>query len=123
MTKHTVVIGDASRMSELKNESINLSVTSPPYWNLKDYGTSNQIGQSDGSYKEYLNRLFMVFRECVRVLKPDGKLVINIMPIFLSGKLSPKLTSLFLPTFLALTLRHSTTLKDWPMKSGGLPQR
>ena len=86
MTKHTIIIGDARRMPELKDESISLVVTSPPYWNLKDYGTKNQIGKSDISYDEYLSNLFDVFRECVRVLIPDGKLVINIMPIFLSGK-------------------------------------
>lgn len=89
MTRHTIVIGDSSRMPELNDESIHLMVTSPPYWNLKDYGAVNQIGKSDSSYNSYLNKLFNVFRECVRVLVPDGKLVINIMPIFLSGKQSP----------------------------------
>jgi DNA modification methylase len=89
MTKHVVVIGDSSKMPELENQSIHLVVTSPPYWNLKDYGTSNQIGQSNSSYSSYLENLFRVFKECVRVLIPDGKLVINIMPIFLTGKQSP----------------------------------
>ncbi len=89
MTKHTIILGDSSKMLELKDESIHLIVTSPPYWNLKDYGTTNQIGKSDSSYDSYLNKLFAVFKECVRVLVPDGKLVINIMPIFLSGKQSP----------------------------------
>ena len=76
-------------MLELKDRSIHLVVTSPPYWNLKDYGTAKQIGKSSHSYTSYLNSLFGVFVECVRVLKPDGKLVINIMPIFLSGNESP----------------------------------
>jgi site-specific DNA-methyltransferase (adenine-specific) len=76
-------------MVEVENESIHLIVTSPPYWNLKDYGSANQIGKSDNSYNGYLNKLFEVFRECVRVLTPDGKLVINIMPIFLRGNESP----------------------------------
>lgn len=89
MTKHTIVIGDVARMPELEDESVHLVVTSPPYWNLKDYGTIEQIGKSNSSYTSYLNTLFKVFRECVRVLVPDGKLVINIMPIFLSGKQSP----------------------------------
>jgi len=89
MTRHIIVIGDSSRMPELEDKSVHLIVTSPPYWNLKDYGTANQIGQSDTSYMSYLNNLCKVFKECVRVLIPDGKLVINIMPIFLSGKNSP----------------------------------
>jgi modification methylase len=89
MSRHTIIIGDSSKMLELKEESVHLVVTSPPYWNLKDYGTSNQIGKSNSSYRSYLGSLFKVFKECVRVLTPDGKLVINIMPIFLSGKASP----------------------------------
>lgn len=89
MTKHVIIIGDAGRMSELQDESVHLVVTSPPYWNLKDYGVTDQIGKSDTSYTSYLNNLFRVFKECVRVLTPDGKLVINIMPIFLSGNRSP----------------------------------
>jgi modification methylase len=89
MTRHTIVIGDSSIMPELKDESIQLMVTSPPYWNLKNYGTNDQIGMSDSSYHSYINKLCIVFKECVRVLGPDGKLVINIMPIFLSGKQSP----------------------------------
>ncbi len=89
MTKHTIIIGDSSKMQELKDETIHLIVTSPPYWNLKDYGTTNQIGKSDLSYDSYFDKLCAVFRECVRALVPNGKLVINIMPIFLSGKQSP----------------------------------
>lgn len=89
MTTHTIIIGDAGRMPELKDESIHLVVTSPPYWNLKDYGTARQIGKSSHSYTSYLHSLFRVFLECTRVLIPDGKLVINIMPIFLSGNESP----------------------------------
>lgn len=89
MTKHTVIIGDAGKMPELSDESVHLIVTSPPYWNLKDYGVTKQIGKSDSSYSVYLNNLFRVFKECVRVLMPDGKIVINIMPIFLSGSKSP----------------------------------
>jgi len=72
-------------MSELDDESVNLVVTSPPYWNLKDYDTKNQIGISNESYDDYLNDLYEVFQECIRVLVPDGKICINIMPIFLSG--------------------------------------
>ena len=89
MTKHVVIIGDAGKMPELEDKSVHLVVTSPPYWNLKDYGTTDQIGKSNTSYSSYLDNLFRVFRECVRVLIPDGKLVINIMPIFLSGNKSP----------------------------------
>lgn len=85
-TFHKVVIGDSRRMTEVEDESVHLCVTSPPYWKLKDYGSEEQIGQADSSYESYFANITEVFRECVRVLAPDGKIAINIMPIFLSGK-------------------------------------
>ena len=41
---HKVVIGDSRNMAELKNNSVHLVITSPPYWQLKDYGSLDQIG-------------------------------------------------------------------------------
>lgn len=76
-------------MKELSDESVNLIITSPPYFDLKDYNKGkikkSQIG-STKSYDDYIDRLNKVWAECIRVLTPDGKLCINIMPIFLSGK-------------------------------------
>ncbi len=43
-TNHKVVIGDSRNMAELKNNSVHLVITSPPYWQLKDYGSLDQIG-------------------------------------------------------------------------------
>jgi len=75
-------------MREVKSESVSLVITSPPYFDLKDYNGKRkhkkQIGSSL-SYDDYLNSLNKVWKECIRVLIPDGKLCINIMPIFLSG--------------------------------------
>lgn len=85
MTNHLVVIGDSRRMDLVPNESVHLVVTSPPYWQLKDYGIHNAIGQSSTSYDEYLASLCSVFKECVRTLTPDGKLIVNIMPILIPG--------------------------------------
>ena len=76
---------DSRNMSDIKDSSVNLIVTSPPYGNLKDYQVNGQIGQGSG-YKEYLKELEKVWDECIRVLTPDGKLCINIMPLFESGK-------------------------------------
>jgi len=56
-------------MTELHDESIGLIVTSPPYWDLKDYSEDSQIGLGQ-SYKEYLVELGKVLAECVRVLQP-----------------------------------------------------
>lgn len=73
-------------MSQVADESVNLVITSPPYWSLKDYGTEEQIGLGSGSFEKYLTDLNAVWSECVRVLAPDGKICINIMPFLLTGK-------------------------------------
>ena len=64
-------------MVELKDESIHLVVTSPPYWQLKDYGTENQIGFHD-NYETYINHLNLTWKECFRVLHNGCRLCINI---------------------------------------------
>ena len=46
-------------MSMIPDKSVQLIITSPPYWQLKDYGSSNQIGIND-SYEEYINHLNLV---------------------------------------------------------------
>ena len=51
-TKHTIIYGDSRKMSLIQDESVQLIVTSPPYWQLKDYGIDAQIGFND-SYEEY----------------------------------------------------------------------
>lgn len=84
--KAKVYYKDAKDMRDLPDESVNLIITSPPYWTLKDYGVDSQIGLGSSSYKHYIDDLNKVWKECVRVLAPDGKLCINIMPFLMSGK-------------------------------------
>ena len=67
MTRHRIIIGDCREMHDVANESVHLVVTSPPYWQLKDYGSAEQIGYHD-SYEEYINHLNLVWQECGRVL-------------------------------------------------------
>ncbi len=76
-TWHKVVIGDARWMKEVDNESVHLIITSPPYWQLKDYGNGKQIGFND-SYEDYINNLNLVWSECYRVLHKGCRLCINI---------------------------------------------
>ncbi|MBI5696726.1 MAG: thermonuclease family protein [Nitrospirae bacterium] len=64
-------------MKEVKDESVHLVVTSPPYWQLKDYGFAGQIGFND-SYEDYINNLNLVWKECYRVLHPGCRMAINI---------------------------------------------
>ena len=64
-------------MIELGDKSVHLIVTSPPYWQLKDYGFGRQIGFND-SYESYINNLNIVWSECYRVLHDGCRLCINI---------------------------------------------
>ncbi len=76
-TKHKIINGDSRKMTELKDKSVDLVITSPPYWQLKDYGTENQIGYND-SYEEYINNLNLVWKESYRVLNNGCRLCVNI---------------------------------------------
>ena len=76
-TLHQIVIGDARRMRRVADESVHLVVTSPPYWQLKDYGDKNQIGFND-SYDDYINNLNLVWNECRRTLADGCRLCVNI---------------------------------------------
>jgi len=84
-----VFFKDARKMSEIPDNSIHLIVTSPPYFNIKDYSKDgyqkNQISDKKKEqigdiqdYKKYIDELLLVWKECERVLKPNGKLVINV---------------------------------------------
>jgi len=76
-TFHKIINGDSREMLELKDNSMHLAITSPPYWQLKDYGTDNQIGFHD-NYESYINNLNLVWKECYRVLHDGCRLCINI---------------------------------------------
>ena len=76
-TRHILINGDCRKMSLIQDESVHLIVTSPPYWQLKDYGSSNQIGFND-TYEQYINNLNLVWKECYRVLHDGCRLCINI---------------------------------------------
>lgn len=76
-THHTIINGDSRKMSELQDKSVHLIITSPPYWQLKDYGCENQIGFND-TYEQYINYLNLVWKECFRVLHDGCRLCINI---------------------------------------------
>lgn len=77
MTEHKIIFGDSRSLNQIKDKSVQLIITSPPYWQLKDYGTENQIGFND-SYEEYINNLNLVWKECNRVLCDGCRLCINI---------------------------------------------
>ena len=76
-SKLKIIIGDSRKMPEVEKNTIGLVVTSPPYWNIKDYGIEEQIGYGQ-TLHEYLKSLYCVWKECYRVLKPGRRLCINI---------------------------------------------
>ena len=89
-----VYFKDARKMKELPDNSMHLVVTSPPYFNVKDYSLDgrqkNRKGEREKGqigdiheYKEYIKEMLEVWKECERVLKPNGKMAINtpLMPM------------------------------------------
>ena len=76
-TSHKIITGDSRQMTEIEDKSVHLVITSPPYWQLKDYGTEDQIGYND-SYEKYINNLNLVWKESYRVLNNGCRLCVNI---------------------------------------------
>lgn len=73
-----VLLADALEgLRTLEPESVHTCVTSPPYYNLRDYGVAGQIG-AEATPEEFVEKLVEVFREVRRVLRPDGTLWVNI---------------------------------------------
>ncbi len=70
--------GDAlSVLSDMPADSIDCVVTSPPYWGLRDYGVDGQLGL-ESHPQEYLQKLWEIFDEVKRVLKPTGCCFVNL---------------------------------------------
>ena len=66
-----------ARSMPLPDNSVDCVITSPPYWGLRDYGSSDQIGL-EPTPEEYVTQMVEVFREVWRVLKPHGTLWLNL---------------------------------------------
>ena len=72
-----ILHGDAfEKIKLLKDKSVDSIMTSPPYWQLRDYGVAGQLGLED-SVEEYIEKLIEIFNECWRVLKDTGTVFIN----------------------------------------------
>lgn len=85
LTESVVIESDVHlALSRLPKDSIQCAVTSPPYWGLRDYGISGQIGL-ENTLAEFIQSLTSVFAEVKRVLKPDGILWLNIGDGYTSG--------------------------------------
>lgn len=73
-------------LQSLPDKSVQLCITSPPYWQLRDYGIEGQIGLEPTIF-EYISKLVIIFEEVRRVLTDSGVLVVNIADTYIgSGK-------------------------------------
>lgn len=71
-----VVFGTSENMEKIEDGKVDMIVTSPPYWDLKNYYKENQIGQE--SYEIYSKRMYSVWEQSYKKLKDNGSLWINI---------------------------------------------
>jgi DNA modification methylase len=94
--KPMLVRGD-SRALPLADESVDLIVTSPPYFGLRSYqdGGEHYDGQigAEASPREFVDALIDCTREMVRVLKPTGSIFVNLGDAYYSGKGAPGRTT------------------------------
>lgn len=83
--KNTIIQGDTLNiLKEFPDESVDMIITSPPYWNLRDYGEDKQLGL-EYTTKEYIDSLYTIFDESKRVLNNEGTLWINIRDTYSKG--------------------------------------
>lgn len=74
-------------MKKMPDKCIDLIITSPPYFNLRDYGMDGQIGQEE-DVEDYINNLALVFNEAHRILKDEGSCFINIDDVYIKQSLA-----------------------------------
>ncbi len=86
MTTHKLYLGDSRDLSYIPDKSVHLVLTSPPYWNLKEYEQgANQLGIIN-DYQCFIDELNKVWKECYRILVPGGRLVCVVGDVCLSRK-------------------------------------
>ncbi len=89
VTQNKVVIGDSlAILKELESETIDLIITSPPYFQQRDYGNGNLGVGNETTENAYLDNVLAIFFECVRVIKSTGTIVFNLGDKYINGALS-----------------------------------
>ena len=84
--RNFIALGDTlTQLHWLPDECIDMVVTSPPYWGLRNYGVEGQLGQ-ERTYTEYLDKLIAIFAEVKRVLKPTGSVWVNLGDTYNTSK-------------------------------------
>ncbi|HMK79116.1 MAG TPA: site-specific DNA-methyltransferase [Xanthobacteraceae bacterium] len=106
-TDHVIKAGDARNLAFVKDRSVHLIVTSPPYFNLKPYNSDcngSQLGRI-ASYENFLAELDTVWRECHRVLVPGGRVCCVIGDILVPRKTDGRHRILPLPADIMVRSR------------------
>lgn len=85
-TSHILVEGDARDLSCIETESVNLVCTSPPYASLKEYPYHPRQMGNIPVYEEFLDELDKVWRECLRVLVPGGRVACVVGDVCISRR-------------------------------------
>lgn len=86
MGRHEIRFGDARKeIRRIPDASVQLVVTSPPYWRIKDYGMAGQVGVEQ-TYRHYIGALGKILRESWRVLEPGCRCVFNVGDQFLRAR-------------------------------------
>jgi DNA modification methylase len=76
--RNIIMVGDVrKRLADVPTASIDCVVTSPPFFNLRDYGVEGQIGL-EGHVYEWVNELSLVMKGVARTLKPTGSVWLNL---------------------------------------------
>jgi DNA modification methylase len=87
-----LVLGDARQLSRLVDEPVDLVLTSPPYMSGMDHPENPLTGYatSDGDYAVYLRDLGSIFRQVGALLRPGGRLVVNVANVVATdGSVTP----------------------------------
>jgi DNA modification methylase len=83
--RRTILVGDAlQQLQQLAADSVDTIVTSPPYFQLRDYHVAGQLGQ-EGHVEQWVSGLVAVARECQRVLAPHGSFWLNLGDAYSAG--------------------------------------
>jgi DNA modification methylase len=89
-TIHSILVGDSQDLSPIPNNSVHLVLTSPPYWNLKEYNDhAEQLGHV-GDYEEFLDKLDSVWRGCFEKLVVGGRMIVVVGDVLQSRRVHGK---------------------------------
>jgi DNA modification methylase len=82
----TIKCSSSSDMSLIEDNSIQTIITSPPYFNMRDYNTGEEQIGLESSVDEFIDNLVQIFKEAYRVLKNEGSLFVNLNDCCIDGQ-------------------------------------